>query len=243
MVLQYRGLPKDELRVLQKNNLVAFDSFLVDRINVYAPHYHTLTFREINKRTISYYETYTDSKLTKHGLGVKPTMFGYFMVRIAVEGYYNPFTGEGQIDRELPAFVIPFLVSHEIAHQAGIAAEGDANLMAYALCTATNDSTFQYAAYLQIWLYANNRLYRRDSMLAKKFEAQLNSLTVAHIDTLEQISEKFQNDFAKYSGELYDSYLKMQDQKEGIKSYGTVSGSAWLWEQRRAERKGIIHIP
>ncbi len=224
---------KEELKLKTKKDLIAFDSFLVCNLNNYAPHYYSLSGKTINERAIAYYNRYTDTWMKKFGLGVKPAFFSYFMERTAVEGYYNPFTGEGQFDNGLPAFVLPFLVTHEIAHQAGIAAEGDANLMSYALCTATNDSTFRYSAYLEIWIYTNNRLYLRDSALADKFEAQLNKLTAAHIDTLEQLSKKYHNEFARYSSEFYDSYLKMQNQKEGIRSYGNVSSSAWQLELNR----------
>ncbi len=224
--------------------LIAFNQFLVDRINTCAPHYHTLSFHEINERSKSYYRLYTDSKVRMHGLDVKYSLFGYFMERIAIDGYYNPFTGEGQITGSLPAFILPFVVCHEMAHQAGIAAEGDANLMAYALGTATNDTSFNYSCYLNIWLYANSRLYRRDSVSAKQFEGSLNALTKAHLDTLEQLAKKYNNEVSRYSSELYDGYLKMQKQKEGIRSYGNVSSSAWQLElQRKNGKGGIISIP
>lgn len=226
------------------NEIVAFDQFLVEKLNTYAPHYHNLSFPEVNDRSVQYYRTYTDSKVRLHGLGLKRTLFGYFIERLAVEGYYNPFTGEGQVNTDLPGFTLPFLACHEMAHQAGIAAEDDANLMAYALGTLVNDSSFNYSSYLNLWIYTNNRLFRRDSALAHKFEAQLNKLTTAHIDTLEQISRKYRNKMAHFSSDLYDSYLKMQDQKEGIRSYGNVTTSAWLLELSRKNKKpGIINIP
>jgi Protein of unknown function (DUF3810) len=213
--------------------LVAFDSFLVVQINAYAPHYRKMSLSEINDRAKKYYSAYTDCHVAKYGLQIKPTFFGYFMERLAVEGYYNPFTGEGQVDKGLPGFTMPFLVSHEMAHQAGIAAEDDANLVAYALGTACADSTFRYSSYLNIWIYTSNRLYRRDSATANRLEQMLNKLTTAQLDTLDQLSKKYQNKFALYSSDLYDSYLKMQDQKEGIRSYGNVSSAAWLLEQQR----------
>ena len=228
---------------LRKENLVAYEQYLLNQLNTYAPAYHTLSFNEINNRTVRYYRQYTDSKISLHGLQVKPTLFGYFMERIAIEGYYNPFTGEGQADDELPAFILPFTISHEMAHQAGIAAEDDANLLAYALGTTTNDSTFRYAAYLDLWLYNDMRLYHHDSTLAKQFEARLNKLTKAHIDTLEELDKKYHNEVEYYSSKLYDSYLKMQDQKAGIHSYGNVLGSAWLLEQKRNTDRDIIKIP
>ena len=224
-------------------SLISFDRLLSDRLNIYAGHYHDLSQKEINERARSYYGLYTDSKV-KNGLNVKPSLFGYFMERMAIEGYYNPFTGEGQVNNHLPSFIQPFVICHEMAHQAGIAAEGDANLMSYALCTISGDSSFCYSAYLNIWLYTNSRLYFRDSALAKKLESSLNLLTRAHIDTLDKLSREYQNEATKYSGQVYDSYLRMQHQKEGIHSYGNVVTYAWQLEQRRTNADtAIINIP
>ncbi len=216
-----------------KADLYSFDSFLVVNLNQCAPIYMSLTFKDINQRAIKYYRQYTDTKLQKSGLGLKPTFFGYFLERLGVEGYYNPFTGEGQVNDKLPCFALPFLVAHEISHQAGIAAEGDANLMAYALCTATDDISFKYSAYLEIWLYTNRRLYYRDSALALQLEHGLNKLTQLHLDTLEQLSKKYDNEYARYSTKVFDSYLKMQDQKQGVRSYSNVATTAWKLEQER----------
>ena len=235
---------KAEMKRKSLENLIAFNHLLVDKLNEYAPGYHSLSLIETDHKAEIFYGTYTDSKVKQYGLKIKPGLFGYFMRRLGVEGYYNPFTGEGQIDAELPAFTMPFLICHEMAHQAGIASEEDANLMAYALGTTTPDSTFRYSAYLNLWLYANNRLYRRDSTKAKEFDSMLNKLTRKHIDTLDQISKKYQNDYTHYSNQLYDNYLKMQDQKEGIRSYSNVVVSAWLLEQKRSiNSDSLIRIP
>jgi hypothetical protein len=239
---QYWQLPY--LVTKDTRTMVTFNNMLVNQLNLYAPHYHSLPFSEINKRSINYYAIYTDCKLKNKGLYIKPTLFSYFMERVGIDGFYNPFTGEGQVSDRVPAFIQPFVLCHEMAHQAGIAAEDDANLMAYALGTLANDSTFRYSAYLNIWLYAKNRLYRRDSAAELNIEARLNKLTMAHIDTLEQISRKYQNDAAVYTNKIYDNYLKMQDQKDGVRSYSSVAYTAWLLEMKRGiEQDLIIKIP
>jgi hypothetical protein len=223
--------------------LKAFDQFLIDKINTSQKGYHALSFNETNKRAQNYYALYTDCHVKK-GVDIKLSLFSYFMDRLGVDGYYNPFTGEGQVVSDLPDFIMPFVVCHEMAHQAGIAVEEDANLISYALCTDSYDSTFAYSAYLNIWLYTNTRLFYHDSALANRMEAQLNPLTRLHLDTLEEFSKKYHNDAARYSNEMYDSYLKMQRQKEGMHSYGNVSYSAWLLElQRQQSGYSQIMIP
>jgi hypothetical protein len=226
-------LAKPKSRTEDSAAIVSFDQYLLDKLNAYAPHYHSEPFKEINKKSIAYYSAYTDYKNKLQGLKVKRSLFGRLIQHLEIEGYYNPFTGESQINEHLPAFIMPFVVCHEMAHQAGIAAEGDANLLAYAIGTSANDSSFNYSSYLNIWFYTQSRLNRRNHVLAKQLEAQLNDLTKAQIDTLERIRKQYVSDFSRYSSDLYDNYLRMHQQKEGIHSYGNVASSAWAWEQRR----------
>ncbi len=239
---EYWNLPRKITRKDDSIALVKFDKLLINRINENAPLYKNLSFEEVNRLSVAWYKVYTNSKLKAHGLGTKPSMFGFFMERTGIDGYYNPFTGEGQVNKHIPAFSLPFVVCHEIAHQTGIAAEGDANLMAYAIGMVTDDPTFNYSASLNIWLYVNSRLHRFDTALAKKLESQLNPLTKTHLDTLEQLSKLYNNGAARSLSGIYDGYLKMNQQKEGLRTYGNVATTAMLWEEKYKERQ-VLKIP
>jgi hypothetical protein len=226
--------------------IAAFDKYLVDKLNAYAPYYHDIPFRRVNKLAQTYYRLYTDSKTKLHGLQAKASIFGYLMQNLGIQGYYNPFTGEAQVNRFLPSFMLPFVICHEMAHQSGIAAEDDANLLAYALGTTVNDTSFNYSCYFNIWIYAHNKLFRQNAALAKALEHQLNKLTQSHIDTLEAIRRRYYGKLSTYSGELYDSYLRLHNQKDGIRSYNNVAISAWQWEQERKNKNDentLISIP
>ncbi len=242
--VNYNSLPLRSVWQLNDHNdtldLVQFDSLLVDRLNTLAPVYHSYSLNKINEISVDNYRRYSDANIRLYG--VKPTLFGWYMDRVGIEGYFNPFTGEGQVVSSLPSFLLPFTVSHEMAHQAGIAAEGDANLMAYALCTSCNDHSFNYSGNLNLWLYVNARLFRKDSVTALRFESHLNKLTLAHIDTIEAREKLSENDARKYSNTVYDSYLKMQQQKDGIRSYGSVTANAWLLEQKRRREGKLFSI-
>lgn len=216
-----------------------YDKFLVTKLNEYAPHYKGLRFRDVDKKAQLYFKEYTDRKTKLHGLNVKPSIFGYLMQHLGIQGYYNPFTGEAQVNRFLPSFMLPFVVSHEMAHQAGIAAEDDANLLAYVLSTRVNDTAFKYSAYFNIWLYTNARLKAADSASANFFKSQLNAVTQKHLDTLREIRRRYNSNLSDYSGFLYDGYLKMHNQSAGIRSYNRVASSAWAWEQS----KDTLNIP
>jgi len=216
---------------------------LVGKLNEYAPQYKTMSYKQINDSAVAYYRQYTNSAVKQYGLGIKPSMYGKLMQRMAIDGYFNPFTGEGQVMGELPAYMMPFTVCHEMAHQAGIAAEGDANLLAYAVGTTTANAVFRYSAYLNLWLYARRRLYYTDSVVAKEIASTLPLLSQKHIDTLEQLSKMYHGMLTSYTGTIYDSYLKTQHQQEGIRSYGNVLSEAMLLEEHRrvgAEAKQIL---
>src|SRR5690606_3819350 len=144
------------------------------------------------------------------------------MQHLGIQGYYNPWTGEAQVNRYLPSFMLPFVICHEMAHQAGIAAEDDANLLSYVVSTIAEDSLFRYSAYFNIWLYTHARLKRFDPEKASLLKENLNPKTLAHIDTLRKIRRQYNSDISLYSGTIYDGYLKLHHQKDGIESYNKV---------------------
>lgn len=235
-----------DVKALQNDtSLITYDKLLIDKLNIYSRHYKDLSFNQVDKKAQEYYKAFTDGKTKLHGLNAKASIFGYLMQYLEIQGYYNPFTGEAQVNRFLPPFMLPFVVCHEMAHQSGIAAEGDANLLSYAVCSAVvKDSSFSYSAYFNIWLYAHSRLKAMDSTLANTLKAQLNPLSIAHLDTLRAIRRRYSSDLGDYSGWLYDGYLRMHNQKDGIRSYNSVVLSAWAWELRkRYNRDWLIRIP
>ncbi len=213
--------------------LYDFDAYLVTQLNQLAPEYRGLRFREVDKRAQQYFREYTDSRTRMHGINAKASIFGYFMQYLGIQGYYNPFTGEAQVNRFQPAFMLPFVLCHEMAHQSGVAAEDDANLLAYALGTVVPDPDFRYSAYFNLWLYTHSRVRALDSARAAMHRDKLNALSLAHVDTLRDIRRRYKSNVGAYSGLLYDSYLRLHNQEEGIGSYNNVVETAWLLELRR----------
>jgi hypothetical protein len=155
-------------------------------------------------------------------LKVKPSLLGNNLNYFRIHGYYNPFTGEAQYNDNTPAFMHPFVVLHEMAHQAGIAAEDDANLVSYVLGEESNIPTFQYSAHLNLYLYAYGQLKAQDSLMAKKIFEQLNATSKQQWDSLRAINKQFRSPFGKWTSKLYDNYLRLQGQTKGIASYNDV---------------------
>ena len=218
---------KNEERIT-KDELIAFDALLVKRLNDCALNYRKQSMQVINLKAVSLYRA--KNAFTK--VQVKSSLFGNLMAYMGVEGYFNPFTGEAQVNGNTPSFMQPFVIAHEMAHQAGIAAEDDANLMAYIRCVQSGDTNFCYAAYLNIWLYTHRAVRMMDSAAARKIREQLNQLTINHVDTLRQLRRKYDSRAGDYSSNIYDAYLKLGNQKEGIESYRNVAFTAFAWERK-----------
>ncbi|MCB0700116.1 MAG: DUF3810 family protein [Chitinophagales bacterium] len=222
-----------------------YNKFLTEELNKYAYAYKPLHFKKVRRSAMGFYKQHTDCKARLHGLNIKPSIYGFLMQHLGIQGYYNPITGEAQVNRYLPSFMLPFVVLHEMAHQAGIAAEDDANLLAYSIGLRSGDASFKYSSYLNMWLYNHYRIKQEDSVKAEQLMAELNPITLSHIDTLRQIRDRYRSDFSFYSGKLYDLYLKLLQQEEGIGSYNRSIETAWSWEiaDDSIRRRKVLDIP
>lgn len=225
------------------SSIIEFDRFLVQQLNVTAPYYKPYRFKEITRKAKTYYQANTDCYRNGKGLAIKPSMFGNWMQYMGVQGYYNPFTGEGQVNKGELDFMLPYVVCHEMAHQVGVGAEDDANLLAYALSVNSRDTTFMYSAYFNIWLYTHMQLRMRDTVTANAIKESLNPTTIAHLKALREQRRKYRSKIGAYTGDVYDQYLKLNGQKDGIESYDKVTVSAWLWEQQRNSKTEKLYIP
>lgn len=169
------------------------------------------------------------------GLKVKPTSLGYMLNYLGIQGYYNPISGEGQFNRFIPPFMHPFVICHEMAHQAGIAAEDDANLLAYVIGAESNIPAFRYSAYFNLFLYAYSDLQVRDSTAARRIFSSLNQQSKNDLDTLRAMNRRYRSKLRGFSTSLYDEYLRLHGQREGINTYSDVT--RWVYFREHVPEK------
>lgn len=150
-------------------------------------------------------------------------------------GYYNPFTGEAQVNTTVPAFIQPFTACHEVGHQLGYAKEDEANFVGYLAATASKDTLFHYSAYLEMFLYANRNLFFTDSTAAKNFRLQLSAPVIADIKEWMLFNRKFLSPAEPLFKLLYGWFLRNNQQPQGILSYDEVTGLLIAWYKQQAE--------
>lgn len=104
---------------------------------------------------------------------IKSSMYNMLGNYFGFTGYYNPFSGEAQVNTTVPPFIQPFTTAHEMAHQIGYAKENEASFVAYLAISTSNDQLFRYSCYLDMYMFARRELYFYDSTSAKELSKKL----------------------------------------------------------------------
>ena len=157
---------------------------------------------------------------------IKPSLYGEWGNYLGFLGYYDPFTGEAQVNCTVPAFTLPYTSCHEMAHQLGYASESEANFVGYLAAVHSDDPWFRYSAYFDLFSYADRELFFRDSAAARRNYRALDTLVRSDYRTLAEFYRRHRNPIEPLLNKMYDGYLKAHKQPHGIESYNEVTG--WL---------------
>lgn len=149
---------------------------------------------------------------------------------IGFTGYYIPFTGEASLRDDLPAILNPYIICHEVAHQLGYASESEASFAGLLAAEASNNPTLKYSLYLDLLGYAFYEQYLLSAQLPYSDFEKMVKENRSRMDTLVKQDRKEIRDFfnqrknaiSPISNELYDQFLKLQQQAAGIKSYNEI---------------------
>ena len=141
---------------------------------------------------------------------------------IGYTGYYNPFTGEAQINTTIPLFLKPFVVCHEVAHQLGYGRENEANFVGFLAAKKSKDPHFRYALYFDMYRYALRELSRLDTTAAAASRKLLHPVVLRDYEELRSYFLRTQNKIEPLASAFYDRYLKLNSQAKGIRTYNEV---------------------
>ena len=155
---------------------------------------------------------------------IKPSMWSWLGNYMGFTGYYNPFTGEAQVNTLVPEFLQPFTSCHEVAHQLGYAKEMEANFVGYLAATYSNDTLLHYSVYLDLFMYSNRNLFEIDSLSSKEFRKQLIPAVGNDLKEWKRFYERHRNPFEPVFRWIYGIYLRRNQQPQGVLSYDEVTG-------------------
>lgn len=158
---------------------------------------------------------------------VKPSLFSPVGHYFGFSGYFNPFTGEAQMNTSEPVFVKPFVIDHEIAHQLGYGKENEASFVSFLACKGSGQVDFRYSVYYELYFNAlSEYAVTSDTATLKELRATLHPRV--RLDKLYEIEFRLKrkNGMSPYVSGFYNSYLKMNNQPKGLATYNEVT--AWL---------------
>ncbi|UAY51341.1 DUF3810 domain-containing protein [Ferruginibacter albus] len=212
-------------------DLAAVDSLLLQKVNENKSTLIQIHQTEINKKEIFKRsdEAYKNAAiqfpfLTYQTNAVKSSLWGWLGNYLGFMGYYDPFTGEAQVNTTVPYFLQPYTTCHEMAHQVGYAREDEANFVGYLAAAASSDTLFHYSVYLDLFLTTNRNLYIVDSVAAKSFAKQLSPAVKEDIKQWRTFAEAHQNPVEPIIRWMYGKYLQSNKQPAGNLTYDEVTG-------------------
>jgi hypothetical protein len=155
-----------------------------------------------------------------------------FMRKMGILGIYFPFTGESYIDPTLHPLEQPFTVAHEMAHSYGVTDEGEANFIAWVICTNSEEPLLRYSGHLRLLQYQMRDFYR---MAPDEYKEWVKKLSVGirnDLNAIREASEAIQPFSLELSRRSNDIFLKSQGVKAGVNSYQQLPMLAFAWRKR-----------
>ena len=152
----------------------------------------------------------------------KPVFFSEVMSYLLISGVYSPYTFEANICTEGPDFLRGSTMMHEQSHLRGFMNEAEANFIAYLACEKSDSDYFRYSGNCLALLYSMNALYSADYEgwyeLRLRYPDYLSADMAAQNDYVSAHDTKV----AEVSDKVNDAYLKLNDQQDGVRSYGKM---------------------
>ena len=145
------------------------------------------------------------------------------MSRLGLTGIYSPFTIEANYNDHMPEYLKPFTMCHELAHVKGFMREDEANFIAYLACKGSPEPEFRYSGAMNALSYALNA-YRREAT-RDEYISLIETLPVkAALDFVSNAEywRGFRGGLTEFSSRANDTYLRLNAQADGVKSYGRM---------------------
>lgn len=157
----------------------------------------------------------------------KPMFFSKGMSYARITGIFTALTMEANINIDQPFFNIPADMCHELTHLAGFMREDEANYIAYLACVKSGYPEFVYSGMMSAFIHSSNALYREDQELWQQVMEKLDPEVIDDLNANTVYWKRFNETrlgekIGKTSEKINDTYLKLNGQSDGVKSYGRM---------------------
>lgn len=153
----------------------------------------------------------------------KPVLLSSSMSDLGITGIFSPFTMEANYNKDIPGYVIPYTINHELAHFKGFMKEDEAGFIAYLACRDSDSPVLQYSGAMNALSYTLSALYR--SAGPEEFAAVYQSIPKQALSLMKHNRNYWQahtKPVTRMAEAANDRYLVANAQDGGRKSYGGI---------------------
>ena len=152
----------------------------------------------------------------------KPILSSRVFSYLGITGIFFPWTGEPNVNVDVPDPDIPFAAAHEMAHAKGFAREDEAGYVGYVACRFHPDRDFRYSGVLAASIYALNALSGADRAAHREVAEGRSAAVRRDLRALQDWSDRYSGRISRASRSVNNAYLRSQGQPEGVRSYGRM---------------------
>jgi hypothetical protein len=164
----------------------------------------------------------TSAEYTSYKPRIKPSLLTPLLNYISTSGYYNPFTGEAQMNYQMPEVNRPFVACHEMSHQMGYGAEDEANFVGFLAAIGGHDKLLRYSAYnVAVNEFMHTARYT-DTVMFKQLKTRISPPVLQDFKTERLYWLAYQNKLNTITSVFYDRFLKANNQPEGLDTYNKM---------------------
>ncbi len=204
-------------RLIDKSNTLHRTLGYPDSVKIDLP-YDQSTIFDLSRK--GYRELSHDLPLFAYnGTSIKTSLWSLALTYMGYSGYYNPLTGESQVNSKIKNYKFPVVSAHEQAHQMGYAAENEANFIATLATLHHSDPYISYAGAIFSLRYCINEVARRDRDTYDRLLPTINTGILESYREMRLFWEHYKNPFEGLSKVFWDQFLKANNQSKGIQSY------------------------
>jgi hypothetical protein len=153
----------------------------------------------------------------------KASRVSFALSRLQISGYYFPWTGEAQIDADMPRSLWPRVSAHEKAHQRGFARENEATVIGLITCLSSPDPTVFYGGTLGLFVGFDRELARVDPGARSRVWAALAPRVAEDLRREAEFWKVHEGVAGAVGEKVNDTYLKAQGVKSGVGSYAETT--------------------
>lgn len=164
-------------------------------------------------------DTVLPASLLVHRPRAKSPLINALGNYMGVSGYFNPYSHEAQVNSEMPLWARPFTACHELAHQAGIGFEDEANYIGFVLALQSDETLFRYSAYYTVLWMVLADVYRYDRTLYRQLIERVSPRVLADVQAHQAYWEGYLGLVNTLTETFYGQYLEANNQPEGLERY------------------------